>query len=142
MIIDIVVKSLSHITTTKEEAVGLEAHAYLIIQLSRDLSGSQWLKYDQRFREWAAAKDIHRCGELNLTIYGQCLAAHFPIIPAVPTQTSSSRNTKLHPMCVIVGMMASYVTVLCVASFTNVAYVGRCIELETVLAGLSVLRIY
>ena len=34
--------------TTKEEAAGLAAHAYLIIQL-RDLSGSQWLKYDQHF---------------------------------------------------------------------------------------------
>ena len=54
---------------TKEEAAGLAAHAYLIIQLSRDLSTSQWLKYDQHFREWAAAKGIHRWGKLNLTIY-------------------------------------------------------------------------
>ena len=64
--------------TTKEEAAGLAAHSYLIIQLSRDLSGSQWLKYDQQFQEWEAAKGIHRWGELNLTIYGCCLAAHLP----------------------------------------------------------------
>ena len=64
--------------TTREEAAGLAAHSYLIIQLSRDLSGSQWLKYDQQFREWAAAKGIRRWGELNLTIYGRCLAAHLP----------------------------------------------------------------
>ena len=35
--------------TTKEEAAGLAAHSYLIIQLSSDLSGSQWLKYNQQF---------------------------------------------------------------------------------------------
>ena len=41
--------------TRKEEAAGLAAHSYLIIQLSRDLSGSQWLKHDQQFREWTVA---------------------------------------------------------------------------------------
>ena len=75
--------------TTKEEAAGLAAHSYLIIQLSRDLSGSQWLKYDQQFRVWAVAKGIRRWGELNLTIYGRCLAAHLPdgsMQSAVPKQ--------------------------------------------------------
>ena len=32
--------------TTREEAAGLAAHSYLIVQLSRDLFGFQWLKYD------------------------------------------------------------------------------------------------
>ena len=63
---------------TREEAAGLAAHSYLIIQLSRDSSGSQWLKYDEQFREWAAAKGIHRWGELNLIIYYHCLSAHLP----------------------------------------------------------------
>ena len=36
---------------TKEEAADLAAHSYLIIQLSKDLSGLQWLKYDQSYWE-------------------------------------------------------------------------------------------
>ena len=81
--------------TTKEEAAGLAAHSYLIIQLSRDLSGSQWLKYDQQFREWAVAKGILRWGELNLTIYGRCLAAHLPdgsMQSSVPKQKQRSSS--------------------------------------------------
>ena len=35
--------------TTMEKPAGLAAHYYLIIQLSRDVSGSQWLKCDQQF---------------------------------------------------------------------------------------------
>ena len=62
-------------STTKEEAAGLAAHSYLIIQLSKDLSGLQWLKYDQSYREWAAAKGIRKWGEMNFSIYGRCLAS-------------------------------------------------------------------
>ena len=62
-------------TTTKEEAAGLAAHTYLILQLSKDLKGSQWLKYDQSYREWAAAKGIRKWGEMNFSIYGRCLAS-------------------------------------------------------------------
>ena len=62
-------------TTTKEEAAGLAAHTYLILQLSKDLKGSQWLKYDQSYREWAAAKGIRKWGEINFSIYGRCLAS-------------------------------------------------------------------
>ena len=47
-------------STTKEEAAGLAAHSYLIIQLSKDLSGLMWHKYDQSYREWAAAKGIRK----------------------------------------------------------------------------------
>ena len=47
-------------STTKEEAAGLAAHNYLIIQLSKDLRGIQWLKYDQGYREWAAAKGVRK----------------------------------------------------------------------------------
>ena len=50
-------------TTTKEEAAGLAAHTYLILQLSKDLKGPQWLKYDQSYREWAAAKGIRKWGK-------------------------------------------------------------------------------
>ena len=32
------------------------------------------LRYDQEFREWAAAKGVQRWGELNLAIYGRCLS--------------------------------------------------------------------
>ena len=65
---------LSAETTSKEEAAGLAAHMHLILQLSRDLGGIQWLRYDQEFREWAAAKGVKRWGELNLAIYGRCLS--------------------------------------------------------------------
>ena len=46
--------------TTKEEAAGLAAHTYLIIQLSKDLRGLQWLKYDQSYQEWAAAEGVYK----------------------------------------------------------------------------------
>ena len=65
---------LSTDTTTREEATGLAAHLHLVLQLSQDL-GSQWLKHDRDFREWAAAKSLRKWGELNFPIYGQCLAA-------------------------------------------------------------------
>ena len=65
---------LSDNNTTKEEATGLAAHLHLVLQLSNDL-GTQWLKYDKDFREWAAAKSLRKWGELNFPIYGQCLAA-------------------------------------------------------------------
>ena len=42
---------ISSDATTKEEAAGLAAHSVLIIQLSKDLSGPQWLKYDQGYHE-------------------------------------------------------------------------------------------
>ena len=65
---------LSAETMSKEEAAGLAAHMHLILQLSRDLGGIQWLRYDQEFREWAAVKGVKRWGELNLAIYGRCLS--------------------------------------------------------------------
>ena len=40
--------------TNKEESVGLVARLHLIFQLRKDLAGSQWLRYDQDYREWAA----------------------------------------------------------------------------------------
>ena len=55
---------LSADTTSKEEAVGLAAYIHLILQLSRDLGGTQWLRYDQEFREWATAKGMKRWGSL------------------------------------------------------------------------------
>ena len=45
-------------STSKEEAAGLAAHMHLIIQLSKDLEGIQWLVYDHEFCEWAAAKGV------------------------------------------------------------------------------------
>jgi len=51
---------LSSEDATREEAIGLAAHSYLIIQLANDLPGSQWLQYDQRFHDWAAAKGLRK----------------------------------------------------------------------------------
>ena len=41
---------LSNPATSKEEVAGLAAHMHLILQLSGDLRGLQWLRYDQEFR--------------------------------------------------------------------------------------------
>ena len=79
--------------TSKEEAAGLAAHAYLIIQLSRDLNGLQWLKYDQSYREWAAAKGIRKWGEMNFSIYGRCLASQQPSVHT-PSPGGPSRKRK------------------------------------------------
>ena len=65
---------LSAYGTSKEEAVDLAAHMHLILQLSRDLGSLQSLKYDQDFREWAAAKGVKKWGELNMAIYGRYLS--------------------------------------------------------------------
>ena len=62
--------------TTSEHFKGLMAHMYLMIQLAKDLGGTVWLQYDREFRVWAAAKGVKVWGELNLSIYGRCLAAH------------------------------------------------------------------
>lgn len=56
---------LSFDDTTKYEAAGLAAHTYIIIQMSKDLQGSQWYQYDQNFHEWGAAKGIRKWFKLN-----------------------------------------------------------------------------
>ena len=48
--------------TTKEESVGLVAHQHIILQIAKELSPAQALKYDREFREWAAARDIKKWG--------------------------------------------------------------------------------
>ena len=85
---------LSSEDTTKEEAAGLAAHCYLILQMSKDLQGAQWAQYDQDFREWAAAKGIRQWGELNFTIYGRCLATQQPCHTEL-TSTGSKQKRKL-----------------------------------------------
>jgi len=67
---------LSSEDTSKEEAAGLAAYSYLILQLSEDLQGIQWSLYDKSYREWASAKGVRRWGEMNLSIYGRCLASN------------------------------------------------------------------
>ena len=64
-------------STSKEETVGLFAHMSTILQLARDLGGNQWIQYDKGYREWAAAKEIRLWGELNLSIFGHCLASQY-----------------------------------------------------------------
>lgn len=85
---------LSSDDTTKDEAAGLAAHAYIIIQMSKDLQGSQWYQYDQNFREWAAAKGIRKWGEINFTIYGRCLATQHPHYPELPSAGPGKQKRK------------------------------------------------
>ena len=61
-------------STTKAESAGLMAHMFNKLQIVKDMGGSQWLNYDRTFREWAAAKNIRRWGEVNMPIFCQCLA--------------------------------------------------------------------
>ena len=80
-------------STTKEQVMGLMAHMFLMVQLSRDLGGNLWLQYDKDFQEWAAAKNLKVWGELNLSIYGRCLAIHQRPLPA-PRPDISKRSSK------------------------------------------------
>ena len=50
----------SHKATTKDESVGLVAHQHIILQMAKELSPTQALKYDQDFHEWAAAKIVKK----------------------------------------------------------------------------------
>ena len=68
-------------STSKSESAGLLAHIFSVLQLAKDLGGSQWLHYDKSFREWAAAKNVRSWGELNLPIFCQCMAAQQRIAP-------------------------------------------------------------
>ena len=43
-------------STIKPESAGLLAHIFSVLQLAKDLGGSQWLCYDRSFSKWAAAK--------------------------------------------------------------------------------------
>ena len=84
--------------TTKEEAAGLAAHQHLILQLSKDLGGRQWAKYDREFREWAAAKNIRVWGDLNMAIYGRCLPQLRQITSPSEANWSSSGKSQV-PAC-------------------------------------------
>ena len=72
--------------TSTEEAAGLAADSYLILQMSKDLQGPQWLTYNQSFREWAAAKNIRKWG-------GAQLYNLWPLLghPTAPSTSSSSQ---------------------------------------------------
>ena len=83
---------LSAEDTTIEEAAGLVAHSYLILQISKDLQGSQWLQYDLTFREWAAAKRIRKRGELSFSIYGRCLATQQPTLPELQASKQKRKS--------------------------------------------------
>ena len=45
----------------------------MILQVSRDLGGNQWLQYDQQLGNGLLLRD-HKIGELDLAIYGRCLS--------------------------------------------------------------------
>ena len=68
-------------STTKEQTIGLFAHMSTILQLARDLRGNQWIQYDKVYKEWAAAREIKVWEELNLSIFGHCLASQHGLPP-------------------------------------------------------------
>ena len=67
--------------TSKEESVGLMAHQDVILQIAKELSFAQALKYDRKFREWAAARDIRKCEELFMAAALLVTTAHLPHQP-------------------------------------------------------------
>ena len=74
--------------------------------MSKDLQSSQWLQYDQNFREWAAAKGITKWGELNFSIYGRCLATQQPGVQNC--RPLVNRREKQTPMCASVETMGPH----------------------------------
>ena len=85
-------------STSKEETAGLLSYMFTILQLARDLCGSQWLQYDKLYLEWATAREVQVWGEPNLPIFGQCLGSHqwaTTLPPRVkPTQRPSVKSNK------------------------------------------------
>ena len=79
-------------STTKPESAGLLAHMFSVLQLAKDLGGSQWLHYDKSFREWAAAKNVRSWGELNLPIFCQCMASQQRVAPFSQLLESSPKG--------------------------------------------------
>lgn len=84
-------------STTKEEAAGLAAHQHLILQLFKDLGGTQWAKYDWEFREWASAKNVRIWGDINMSIYGRCLPQLRPAAGPLEWDWSSSGKNQVPP---------------------------------------------
>ena len=64
--------------TTKDEAAGLAAHQYVILQLHNDLGSNCWLQYDLKFRVGSGQR-VRVWGELNLPIYGRYLSQAQPV---------------------------------------------------------------
>ena len=85
--------------TSKEEAAGLAAHMHLIIQLSKDLEGTQWLVYDREFRQWAAAKGVRKWGELNFSIYGRCRSLQKPVAEKTSNNQPQRKGKKARGVC-------------------------------------------
>ena len=79
-------------STTKAESAGLMAHMFSVLQIAKDLGGSQWLNYDRTFREWAAAKNIRCWGELNMPIFCQCLAIQQRSVPSAQPSEFGSKG--------------------------------------------------
>ena len=107
--------------TSKLEAAGPAAHSFLIVQLSKDLQGPQWLHYDQNLCEWAAAKELRKWGELNLTINGRCLATSHPFSP--PHHPTRERRKF---QSVSVGMMVPPAQSQTADTLTFAVLVGAC----------------
>ena len=79
---------ISDKSTTTAEATGLMALMYLSTQISQDLKGTKWYRYDKEFRAWAAATQTRVWGTLNVSIYGRCLTG-----PSVQVDTSAAKGT-------------------------------------------------
>ena len=94
--------------TTKEEAAGLLAHMQVVIQLCIDLGSLKWLQYDEQYWEWAAASGKRVWGEVNLSIYWQCLYTPTPSIseremrfnkPQTQSNNKSCKSKRKNKVC-------------------------------------------
>ena len=89
----------SHKAPTKDELIGLVANQHIILQMVKELSPTQTLKYDQEFREWAAAKDVKKWEELNFPIYGHCISnnCNMPISPVHLFKGAGEKKQRICP---------------------------------------------
>ena len=100
-------------STTRSESAGLLAHMFSVLQLAKDLGGSQWLHYDRSFREWAAAKNIRIWGELNLPIFCQCMASQQRVLPVAHPLEPGPKGSSVSEACKRSGCRFSHSCYFC-----------------------------
>ena len=84
----------SHKATTKDESVGLVAHQHIILQMAKELSTTQALKYDQEL-----LPKMSRSGEIKFPSYGRCLSSscNMPIPPVPLLKDAGVKKQEISP---------------------------------------------
>ena len=115
---------------------------FSILKLAKVLGGTQWVQYDRTYREWPAAKGIRVWGELNIQMFGECLAPQLrscslPIWGIQQWKTlQGSKRKEPSPQCKAVAFGTSRESVIGknVVFPTRATTVGAIIELLSALS--------